>query len=207
MVFPLLFAAVLALAAGVFVMTFAGREPGAALVGKTVTTGTATIGGPFTLVSSDGETVTDRSYRGKWMLIFFGYTSCPDVCPTSLNNISLALEALGPEADKLRPLFITVDPERDTPAVMARFLKAFDRRIVGLTGTQAQIDSVIKDYRVYAESAKTASSGHDYLMSHSGYVYLMDPQGQFTNVIQGSESGEEIAAWVRRETARAQRPS
>ncbi len=174
---------------------------GPAVVGKTITTGTAAIGGPFTLVSTNGENVSDQSYRGKWLLIFFGYTFCPDACPTALNNISVALEALGSDANKLQPLFITVDPQRDTREVIGEYLKSFDSRIVGLTGTQAQVDSVVKEYRVYAASQKT-ESGDDYLVSHSAYVYLMNPQGTFVNVISGGASGEEIAAWLRKEMAR-----
>lgn len=172
-----------------------------AVVGKTITTGTASIGGPFTLVSTNGETVTDQSYRGKWLLIFFGYTYCPDVCPTSLNNMSVALENLGKVANDIRALFITVDPQRDTSEVLTDYLKSFDSRIVGLTGTQAQIDSVVKEYRVYAEQQKSETSGDNYLVSHSAYLYLMDPGGAFVNVLKGTESGEEIAGWVRKEIA------
>jgi len=173
---------------------------GPAIVGKTIRTGTATIGGPFALVSTNGENVSDQSYRGKWLLIFFGYTFCPDVCPTSLNDMSVALEKLGSDVNDIQPLFITVDPQRDTRQVMAEYLKSFDPRIVGLTGTQAQIDSVVKEYRVYAESQK-AEGDENYLVSHSAYVYLMDPRGTFVNVIQAGTSGEEMAAWVRKEMA------
>src|SRR5712691_5434142 len=101
---------------------------GPAIVGKTITTGKATIGGPFALASTNGESVSDQSYRGKWLLVFFGYTFCPDVCPTSLNNLSVALEALGSEANALQPLFITVDPQRDTREVLTDYLKSFDSR-------------------------------------------------------------------------------
>jgi protein SCO1/2 len=168
------------------------------VVGKTIATGTASIGGPFTLISTNGDTVTDRIYRGKWLLIFFGYTFCPDACPTALYNIGVAHEKLGPDAGKLQPLFITVDPQRDTREVMAEYLKAFDPRIIGLTGTQVQIDSVAKEYRVYVAQAKAEREG-DYLVSHSAYTYLIDPQGKFVNVIGGSAAGEEIATWLRKE--------
>ena len=103
---------------------------------KVATSGTAAIGGPFTLVSTNDGNVTDQTYRGKWLLIFFGYTFCPDACPTALNNISVALEKLGADAGKLQPLFVTVDPQRDTREVLAEYLKSFDSRIVGLTGSQ-----------------------------------------------------------------------
>jgi protein SCO1/2 len=113
-------------------------------VPRIATSGVAAIGGPFTLVATNGENVSDQAYRGKWLLIFFGYTFCPDACPTALNNISLALERLGSDADKLRPLFITVDPQRDTREVLSDYLRSFDSRITGLTGTQNQIDRVVK---------------------------------------------------------------
>src|SRR5438093_1480707 len=106
-----------------------------AIFGKVVSSGTAAIGGPFTLETADATTITDQTYRGKWMMIYFGYTSCPDACPTALTNMSLALEKLGNESDKLQALFITVDPARDTREVMSSYLKSFDSRIVGLVGS------------------------------------------------------------------------
>jgi len=170
---------------------------------KVATSGTAAIGGPFTLVSTNDGNVTDQTYRGKWLLIFFGYTFCPDACPTALNSISVALEKLGVDAGKLQPLFVTVDPQRDTREVLAEYLKSFDSRIVGLTGSQDQIDRVVKEYRVYVASQKSETQGDDnYLVSHSAYIYLMDPQGKFVNVIQGSEGGE-IATWLRKQMAHA----
>jgi protein SCO1/2 len=164
--------------------------------------GTAAIGGPFTLTASDGRSISDDTFRGKWLLMFFGYTFCPDACPTALSSISVALEKLGPDANRLQPLFVTVDPRRDTPLVLAEYLKSFDPRIIGLTGTQTQIDSVVKEYRIYVAQQRSETDGGDYLVSHSAYIYLMDPKGQFVNVIQGSEPGEEIAAWVRQQLAR-----
>ncbi len=168
---------------------------------RVATSGTAAIGGPFTLASTNGDNVTDQTYRSKWLLIFFGYSFCPDACPTALNNISIALEKLGADAGKLQPLFVTVDPQRDTREVLAEYLKSFDSRIVGLTGPQDQIDRVVKEYRVYVASQKSDTSDDNYLVSHSAYIYLMDPQGRFVNVIQGSEGGEEIAAWLRKQMA------
>jgi protein SCO1/2 len=169
------------------------------IVGKAIRTGTPAIGGPFTLVSTNGESVTHQTFRGKWLLIFFGYTSCPDLCPTALANVSVALEKFGPDTGRLQPLFITVDPQRDTREVMANYLKSFDARIVGLTGTQAQIDQVTKEYRVYVALDKSEKSGDDYPVSHSGYLYLMDPKGTFVNVIEGKEDGDAIAAWLRKQ--------
>ena len=161
----------------------------------------ATIGGPFSLVDVKGETVTDQTYRGKWMLIYFGYTFCPDACPTALTNISGALATLGPEAEKIEPLFITVDPKRDTPKVMADYLQSFDLRIVGLTGSQAQTDSAAKAYRVYVAPQKDAGDG--YLVDHSAFFYVMNPQGKFVNIIAGDASGAGIADKLRAMMAHA----
>jgi protein SCO1 len=199
--FRILIATVLALAAvGAFGAAWVSliRIP----VPRITTSGTAAIGGPFALLSTHGGNVTDQTYRGKWLLIFFGFTFCPDACPTALNNISVGLEKLGADAGKLQPLFVTVDPRRDTREVMAEYLKSFDSRIIGLTGPQDQIDRVVKEYRVYVAQQKSETEGdNNYLVSHSAYIYLMDPQGKFVNVIQGSEGGEQIAAWLRKQMA------
>ena len=154
------------------------------------------IGGPFTLIDTSGKTVTDQTYRGKWMLIFFGYTACPDACPTALNNMSVALAKLGPKAANLQPLFITVDPKRDTPRVLADYLRSFDPRITGLSGSPAQIDEVTKIYRVYAAPREGGGSKY-YLVDHSAYLYVMDPRGKFVKVIGGGESGDRMADKLR----------
>lgn len=169
-----------------------------------VTSGTAAIGGPFTLVTTNGQTVTDQTYQGKWLLIYFGYTYCPDACPTALNSISVALEKLGSRANDLQPLFVTVDPERDTPETMAQYLTSFDSRIVGLTGTKEQIDSVIKEYRLYVSRQNSDQDANNYLVSHSAYIYLMNPKGRFVSVIHGEAAGNDIVAWLRKEMAHAQ---
>ncbi len=167
------------------------------------TSGTAAIGGPFTLVATDGQMVTDRTYRGKWLLIYFGYTSCPDACPTALNSMSVALEKLGSRAGEFQPLFVTVDPQRDTRDVVANYLTSFDSRIVGLTGSEDQIASVIKTYRLYVSREKSDSPGKDYSVSHSSFLYLKDPQGAFVSVIHSDATGEEIATRLRKEMAMA----
>ena len=136
----------------------------------------AGIGGPFSLVDGDGRAVTNASFAGKWMLVYFGYTHCPDVCPTTLDAISQTLKALGPDRN-IRALFITLDPERDTPAVMKDYLSSFDPRIVGLTGPQAEVDKVAHEYRVYAKKVPTGDGG--YSVDHTGVVYLMDGRGDF----------------------------
>ncbi len=149
------------------------------------------IGGPFTLVAADGQTVTDKTYRGKWLLVYFGYTFCPDVCPTTLGNIAQALAKLGPEAEKISPLFITVDPKRDTPKVMGNYVKSFDPRIIGLSGSADEIAAVTKEYHVYA--APQPGEGGNYLVDHSSFIYLMTPQGAFAKVMPGNTMGAALA--------------
>jgi len=161
-----------------------------------VRSGTALIGGPFALTTADGRAVTDQTYRGKWLMIYFGYTFCPDACPTALSNMSIALQKLGAEADGIQPLFITIDPKRDTAQVMSDYLESFDPRIVGLVGTQAQTDAVIKTYRLYVEPQKEA--GDTYLVAHSAYLYLMGPDGKFVDVIDGATPGDQVADAVRK---------
>ena len=151
------------------------------------------LGGRFTLTATNGRTVTDQTYRGKWVLIYFGYTSCPDACPTALNNMGVALDRLGSEAGALQPVFITVDPKRDTREALAEYLKSFDPHIVALSGTEEQIAAVIKEYHVYA-SAHPESGGGNYTVDHSSFYYLINPEGRFVRVIAGDVSGEELAA-------------
>ena len=139
---------------------------------------TAKIGGPFQLVDAQtGKTVTDQNYKGKWLLIYFGYTHCPDACPTALNDLSLALDKLGDKRHAMAPLFITIDPERDTANVMKDYAASFAPDIVGLTGTPEQIAQAEKEYRVYAAKHPTKDGGYD--MDHSSIIYVMDPAGRF----------------------------
>ncbi|HVM81503.1 MAG TPA: SCO family protein [Stellaceae bacterium] len=153
--------------------------------------GGASLGGPFTLTRADGVTVTESTYRGKWLLIYFGYTYCPDACPTALNAIAEAMEKLGPAATNVQPLFITIDPARDTPAVVGEYVKAFDPRIVGLTGTEGQIAAVATEYQVYYKRRET--EGGPYLMDHTSLIYVVDPAGKLVRFFGGSSSGERIA--------------
>jgi protein SCO1 len=154
------------------------------------------LGGPFTLTAIDGRTVTDQTYRGKWVLIYFGYTSCPDACPTALNNMGVALDRLGAEASRLQPIFVTVDPKRDKREVLAEYLKSFDPRIVALTGTEDEIAAVAMKYHLYV-SAHPVSSDGNYLVDHSGYFYLLNPDATFVNILHGDLSGDEMAARLR----------
>ncbi|HEY6433878.1 MAG TPA: SCO family protein, partial [Acetobacteraceae bacterium] len=137
------------------------------------------IGGPFTLQDGSGHTVTDRTFRGKYMLVYFGYTFCPDVCPTTLQSVANALDALGSKADRVAPIFITVDPARDTPPVMKRYTAAFSPRLIGLTGTPEEIARVTKEYHVYAAKHVTGPGPGDYSMDHSSVLYFMAPDGRF----------------------------
>jgi protein SCO1/2 len=152
-----------------------------------------TVGGPFTLTAPDGTTVTDQTYRGKWLLVYFGYTFCPNTCPTTLFEIAAALEKLGPDAAKVQPIFITVDPKRDTPDVMAKYTESFDPRIIGLTGTPAQIAAVAQEYGVYYVAHKSGDGINDYTMDHSTYLYVMDPRGQFVQAFDADTPADRIA--------------
>ena len=152
------------------------------------------IGGPFTLEDGAGKSVTDKDFRGKYMLVYFGYTFCPDVCPTTLNAVAEAMDKLGSAASRIQPLFITVDPKRDTPAVVKQYAAAFGPAIEGLTGSQDEIAQVAKEYRVYYAEHRTGPGPGDYAMDHSSVLYLMDPKGSFLAPIRADQSGEAIAA-------------
>lgn len=173
---------------------------------------TVELGGPFALTDQHGETVRDADFRGRYMLIYFGYTNCPDICVPALQNMSGALDMLGVEAKRVVPIFITVDPERDTVELLADYAENFHPRLVALTGTAENITGVVRAYRVYAKKAipqddgtdETAhhsgeeSSGHmsghdDYLMDHSGFIYLMGPDGKFIMVMSHDTAPDALA--------------
>lgn len=160
------------------------------------------IGGPFTLVDHRGKTVTDADFRGKPMLVFFGFTYCPDVCPTTLWELSELMKKLGPDADKLTVVFISVDPERDTPEAIANYLTSFDPRIVGLTGAPQQIDAMTKLYRAYYK--KVPTDGGSYTMDHTATVYLMDQQGRFAGTLDRHEKDTVQLDKLRRLIARGE---
>ena len=156
----------------------------------------AAIGGPFKLTDQDGNQVTDKDMKGRPFLVFFGFTHCPDVCPTTLFEVSEILRALGPDADRTRALFITVDPERDTPAVMKDYLSSFDPHLSGLTGDAAAVAAVAKAYRVYFKKVPLDQGG--YTMDHTAIVYLMDKQGRFVAPFSLKRTAEAAAADLRR---------
>lgn len=156
----------------------------------------AAIGGPFQLTDQHGKAVTDKNLKGKPTLIFFGYTHCPDVCPTSLFEISEVLRAMGKDADKVNAVFISVDPERDTPATMKDYLSSFDPHLEGLSGDPEAIANVVKSYRVYAKKVPTKDG--DYTMDHTALIYLMDRDGRFVSPFNLKRTPEEAAADLKR---------
>lgn len=156
----------------------------------------AAIGGPFQLTDQTGATVTDKSLQGRPTLIFFGFTHCPDVCPTSLFEISEVLRAMGPDADRVNAYFISVDPERDTPAAMKDYLSSFDPHLKGLTGDPEVMAKVTSEYRVYAK--KVPLKDGDYTMDHTALVYLMDRDGHFVAPFNLKQPPEQAAAELKK---------
>ena len=154
-------------------------------------TGMSLVGGPFELVSHDGAPITEKDLRGKPFLVFFGFTNCPDVCPTALREISDIFTTLGADK-KIAALFITVDPERDTAASLKDYVSNFDKRIIGVTGPRPAIDATLKSYRVYAR--KIPGERGDYSMDHSTVIYLMDKQGRFVNGFNINRPAKDAAA-------------
>jgi protein SCO1/2 len=154
------------------------------------------IGGPFQLTDDHGRSVSDGDYRGRWMLVFFGYTNCPDECPLTLQKMVTALKDLGSLADRIAPLFITVDPARDTPTRLASYLENLDTRISGLTGSDDQIAAVAQAYRVYYSPGQNEQSGAD-LVSHSTFLYLMNPAGKLTALFPQDVTADKLTATLR----------
>jgi cytochrome oxidase Cu insertion factor (SCO1/SenC/PrrC family) len=150
---------------------------GDAGLGQVVATGTADIGGPFVLTDQDGRTRTDKDFHGRSLLVYFGYSTCPDVCPTTLALMSDAVSKLGPDAKRITPIFITIDPDRDTPRTLRAYLHAFGPQFVGLTGDAAAIKKVADEYHVYYK--KQALAGGGYAMDHSSVIFLMGRDGKF----------------------------
>lgn len=168
-------------------------------LGRSVITGRADIGGPFHLIDHTGKVVTDADYRGRYMLIYFGFSFCPDVCPTTLAVMAQALDKLGPEARRVTPIMITIDPERDTPEVLADYMKAFGPSFVGLTGSVAAIKDVEKKYRVYAvkKPLDPAKPKAGYGMDHSSVLYLMGPNGRLISFYDEAISPDQLAKELR----------
>ncbi len=157
----------------------------------------AAIGGPFQLTDQDGRMVTQEDLKGRPSLVFFGFTHCPDVCPTTLFDISQVMAALGPDADRTRAVFITVDPERDTQSVLKDYLTSFDPHVTGLTGDLPAITTVAKEYRVYFKKVPLDDGG--YTMDHTAITYLMDKEGRFVSPFSLKRTPEAAAADLRRQ--------
>ncbi|WP_376089725.1 SCO family protein [Roseomonas sp. CCTCC AB2023176] len=177
-----------------FARLVAGAAPPSA--GGVALPGGVSLGGPFALTDHTGRAVTDADYRGSFLLVFFGFTFCPDVCPTELQTVAAAMDLLGPQAARVRPLFITVDPARDTPAKLAEYVALFHPAITGLTGTPEQVAAVARAYRVYYARA-TPAGASEYLMDHSAFTYLMGPDGTLRTIFRPGVPAEEIAGALR----------
>ena len=182
-------AAGLGLGAGAFALRMADRPA----VG---TTGAPAVGGPFRLVNAQGQAVDERLLRGKWSAVFFGYTYCPDVCPATLQTLQAASERLCPQARELQVVFISIDPERDTPDALRSYLSSFSfpGGVQGLTGAPEQVDAAVKAFRAYAMKR---GEGADYLMDHTSTIYLMDPQGRFVRPLSGGMDAAQVAGQIR----------
>jgi len=176
-------------ALGLMFVTSSANRP--AQQGSTVT-GKALIGGPFTLTDQAGRRVTEKDFLGRYMLIFFGYTHCPDICPSALQVMAAALDKLGDKAKEITPVFVTLDPERDTPAKMADYVKSFDQRIVGLTGSKEEVASAAKAYRVYYQLGQPDKQTGDYAVDHAAIIYLMGKDGQFVTHIPHTTNVDQV---------------
>jgi cytochrome oxidase Cu insertion factor (SCO1/SenC/PrrC family) len=169
--------------------------------GAVLITAAADIGGPFQLTDQTGKSVTDADFRGRYMLIYFGYTFCPDVCPTELQTVAQAMERLGDKGKNIVPVFITVDPARDTVAAMKDYVAAFHPRMVGLTGSAKQVQAVAKEYKVYSRKAPGTKEGaKEYLVDHTSLLYLVGPEGTVKALFKGGTKPETLAAELARLT-------
>lgn len=178
------------------------REAGAPHASGTVERGAASVGGPFQMVDQDGKLVDQRILNGRWSAVFFGYTYCPDVCPATLSALKVAKMRIGDKANNLQVVFISIDPERDTPAQLKTYLMspAFPQPVVGLTGTPAQVAATAKAYRAYYAKA---GQGATYLMDHSSAIYLMDPQGRFVSLVSPDEGVDGMVKGLNEAMARS----
>jgi protein SCO1/2 len=180
-----------AFVAGAFALT-----AGVMLLLPTERTRPSSVGGPFELVNQNGKTVTDADYRGKPLLVFFGFTHCPDICPTTLFEVSEIFNRLGKDAEKVQAIFVTVDPERDTPEKLKLYLSSFHPQISALSGSAAQVDAIKKAYFVYAK--RVPLEGGSYTMDHTSIVYLMDKQGKFIAPFNLKRDADAAATDLRR---------
>ena len=164
-------------------------------LGHTIVSGQIAIGGPYALTDQDGHPRASSDFRGQYQLIYFGYTFCPDVCPTTLALIAAAMDKLGANQERIVPIFITIDPARDKPQVLKKYLAAFGPRFVGLTGTPDQIAKVEKEYRVFAK--KTPMADGNYGIDHSSVIYLLGPDGKLAAFYDEAASPDDLAKSLR----------
>jgi cytochrome oxidase Cu insertion factor (SCO1/SenC/PrrC family) len=155
--------------------------------------GQAMVGGPFTLTDHTGKQVTDRDFRGRTLVVFFGFTFCPDVCPSALQVIAAAIDKLGAKGQSITPIFISIDPERDTPAQLAAYVQSFHPRLIGLTGTPAEIAAVTKAYRVYVQKVPDPKSTAGYTIDHSSIIYVMGRDGAYRTHFTHATSADVMA--------------
>ncbi len=161
---------------------------------KAVQTGKALIGGPFTLTDQNGKRVTEKDFLGKYMLVFFGFTHCPDICPSGLQVMAAALDQLGDKAKDVVPVFITLDPDRDTPEKIGEYIKSFDERFVGLTGSKDEVAAAAKAYRVYYQIQPDEKNKGEYTIDHAAIIYLMGKDGEFVTHVPHASNADAIVS-------------
>lgn len=159
--------------------------------------GSPSVGGPFSLLDHDGRRVTDRDYSGKILIVYFGFMHCPAICPTELQAIAAAVDLLGPAGERVQPLFVTIDPERDTAPLLKEHVALFHPRLIGLTGSAEEIAAVAKAYRVYYKKVQEPDSQAGYTMDHSGLVYVMDAAGRSAAIFRPGVAPEALAQRIR----------
>lgn len=192
----------LLIAAGIAIVAVKVIESGPTASGGLI--GQPTVGGPFELVNGDGEIVTEADFAGSHLIVYFGFTYCPDICPTELISIADALDLLAPaEAARVQPIFVTVDPERDTPEVVQDYASHFHERMIGLTGSAEQIKAAASAYRVYYAKQEATDPDSPYLMAHTSYIYVMDGEGRYVRHFRMGATPEEIAAGLQEALAGA----
>ena len=194
------------IAAAVALAGFAVMRPGHIPSHQPVYSGDADIRSEFTLISHDGQTVTQDDYKGRWQLVFFGFTHCPDICPTTLAYMGSVLDQLGSDASQVAPLFVTVDPERDTPEVLKDYVANFHPRLIGLTGSTAQVAAAADAFKVYHEKLSDEAASEGYVMAHAGHIYLMAPDGRFEAVfLESAQPAEKMAEQISMRIAKEKR--
>ncbi|MCM2343520.1 MAG: SCO family protein [Alphaproteobacteria bacterium] len=202
--FQILIAGLLVVLAGVMFLTLKSVVPAApatrAETASPTTAGIEGLGGEWALLNHHGQNVSHRDFTGSFRLMFFGFTYCPDVCPTELKRLALVLQGLGAEADKITPILVTIDPERDTPAVLKDYLARFDERFIGLTGSVEQIKHMEKLFKVYAARNDDPTLS-DYMMNHSALVYLIGPDDRVLHLFHSQDTPEEMIAVLRKALA------